>query len=137
MLQVVTLLREYKDDCTLGTIVLPSGKVLKSIERPWLNNSANVSCYPEGSYIAKWLERSASGRYKRVWHVQNVPGRGGILFHSGNLVQHSKGCTLVGRKHGNLGGYPAVLSSRSGISDMRRELEGKDFLLVVAELPSK
>lgn len=134
MFKVVTLLREYKKNCTLGTLILPSGLVLKTIERPWLNNRANISCYPEGAYLVKYLPRSGSGKYKRVWHVQNVPKRSGILFHNGNLVRHSKGCTLVGRKHGALSGQPAVLSSASGLNAMRRELEGKDFILIVKKL---
>lgn len=135
MFPVVTLLRDYKTDCALGTILLPSGKVLKSIERPWLNNQPNISCYPEGAFLAKWIERSASGKYKRVWHIQDVPGRSGILWHVGNLVRHSRGCTLPGLKHGKLGGLPAVLSSGAGLNAMRRELEGQDFILVVASMP--
>lgn len=130
-MKTVTLVREYRKDCTLGTVILPSGKIIKSIERPWLDNRANVSCYPEGQYVAKWLARSGSGRYKRVWHIQDVPGRSGILWHTGNLVRHSKGCTLPGLKHGALGGLPAVLSSGPGLNSMRRELEGQDFLLIV------
>lgn len=134
MLPAVILLREYKKDCSLGTVILPSGKAIKSIERPWLQNKRNVSCYPEGQYLAKWLERSVSGKYKRVWHVQNVPNRSGILWHTGNLVRHSLGCTLPGLKHGFLYGLPAVLSSGAGLNLMRRELEGQDFLLVVSSM---
>lgn len=136
MMKVVTLLRDYRTGCALGTAILPSGKVIKTIERPWLNNKSNISCYPEGVYIAKWLERSGSGKYKRVWHVQNVPKRSGILWHKGNLVRHSLGCTLPGLKHGKLGGFPAVLSSGAALNAMRRELEGQDFILVVASMPS-
>lgn len=135
MLAAVTLLREYRPDCTLGTVLLPSGKVIKSIERPWLNNRANISCYPEGVYLAKWIDRSASGKYKRVWHIQNVPKRSGILWHVGNLVRHSRGCTLPGLRHGKLKGLPAVLASGSGLNAMRRELEGQNFLLIVASIP--
>jgi hypothetical protein len=131
MLPVVTLWREYKKTCTRGSVVLPSGKIIRTIERPWLGNKPNVSCYPEGIYLAKWIERSASGKYKRVWHIQNVPKRSGILWHIGNLVRQSLGCTLPGLKHGFLGGLPAVLNSGAGLRAMRRELEGQDFLLVV------
>lgn len=137
MLPFVILLREYKATCTLGTVILPSGRVIHSIERPWLNNKRNVSCYPEGSYLAKWLERSGSGKYKRVWHIQNVPNRTGILWHVGNLVRQSLGCTLPGLKHGKLYGLPAVLSSGAGLNAMRRELEGQDFILVVAQTPRR
>lgn len=131
MLPIVHLKREYKKSATLGSLIFPSGLVLKTIERPWLNNKRKVSCYPEGVYIVKYLPRSASGKYKRVWHVQNVPNRSGILFHGGNLVKHSLGCTIVGLKHGWLGKLLAVLSSKIGLDKMRNELEGKDFILIV------
>jgi len=135
MFPVVNLFRDYRQKSTMGTVVLPSGRVIKSIERPWLGNQANISCYPEGVYLAKWIERSASGKYKRVWHIQNVPRRSGILWHVGNLVRHSRGCTLPGLRHGRLRGLPAVLSSGAGLNLMRRELEGQDFLLIVAGFP--
>jgi len=135
MYPVVILLRSYKKGHTLGTVILPSGKTIKSIERPWLNNKQNISCYPEGTYLAKWLPRSASGKYRRVWHVQNVPNRGGILWHAANLVRQLRGCTAPGLRHGKLYGLPAVLSSGAGLNMMRRELGGKDFMLVVIKNP--
>lgn len=131
MLAAAILLREYRNDSTLGTLILPSGTILKTIERPWLDNKSNISCIPEGQYLAKWLSRSASGRYKRVWHIQDVPNRTGILMHAGNLVKHSLGCILPGMKAGKLGGKDAVLSSGEALNKMRRELGGEDFTLVV------
>ena len=131
MYPVVTLHRDYKSSCALGVATLPSGKQIKTLERPWLDNRPNVSCYPPGIYLAKWIDRSGSGKYKRTWHVQNVPGRSGILWHSGNLVSHSLGCTLTGLKHGRLSGQEAVLSSRAGLNAMRKELSGQDFILFV------
>lgn len=130
-LPVVILHRKYKTDCTLGTVIMPSGTVLKSIERPWLDNKTNVSCYPEGIYLCKWIDRSASGKYKRCWHVQDVEGRTGILWHAANLARQLQGCTAPGLRHGNLYGLPAVLSSGAGLNKMRSEIGGKDFLLVV------
>lgn len=135
MYPVVILLRSYKADHAAGTAILPSGRIVKTIERPWLNNKQNVSCYPEGTYLVKWLPRSSSGKYRRVWHVQNVPGRGGILWHAANLVRQLKGCTAPGLRHGKLYGLPAVLSSGAGLNVMRKELAGQDFILVVARQP--
>jgi len=132
MSPIVNIIRTYTNNATLGVLRLPSGAELRTIERPWLDNAANVSCYPPGIYYCAWLERSGSGKYKRVWHVQNVPGRSGILFHAGNLVRHSLGCTLVGIRHGTLGGLPAVLSSGEGLNIMRAELGGRDFILIIS-----
>ena len=131
MFPVVILHRSYKAGHTFGTVVLPSGKVIKTLELPWLNNASNISCYPEGLYLAKWIDRSVSGKYKRVWHIQNVTGSQGILWHTGNLLRHTKGCTLPGMRQGRLGGKTAVLSSLQALNIMRRELGGEDFILYV------
>ena len=128
---VVTQLRKYSADCTRSVVTLPSGVQIVTIERPWLGNRNNVSCYPEGEYVARWLQRSGSGKYRRVWHIVDVPGRTGILWHNGNLVRHSQGCAIVGSRAGELGGLPAVLGSKAALNIMRRELAGKDFLLKV------
>ena len=138
MLPEVRLIRDYREDWTPGTARLPSGILIKTLELPWLNNAINKSCYPEGDYICKWLERSASGKYKRVWHVQNVPGRTGILWHAGNYLRNTNGCTLPGMSHGDR----AVWQSGKALNLMRSELGGRDFLLAVRgnkaeQLPAK
>ena len=130
-MKAVILHRSYRPYCTLGSFRLPSGVILSTIERPWLNNRPNVSCIPPGEYLCKWIERSASGKYKRCWHVVGVDGRSGILWHSGNLVRHSLGCILPGLRHGQLKGREAVLSSKPALNRMRRELGGESFRLVV------
>ena len=128
MLAVLT--REYRLHCTLGTMEF-DGLTIKTIERPWLNNLANKSCIPEGEYVCTYLDRSASGKYKRVWHVQNVEGRTGILFHRGNLVRHSLGCIILGLSHGYLGGQEAVLSSGAALHKMRKHIGENSFNLLV------
>lgn len=131
MYPVATLNRNYEPDWTPGTLTLPSGEELKTLENPWRNNEPNVSCIRAGVYLCRWLERSASGKYRRCWVVLDVPGRSGILFHPGNLVRHTWGCILPGMKHGVLESQPAVLSSGRGMNAMRGELAGLDFILVI------
>lgn len=131
MLPVVTIHREYRINCTLGTLLMPNGKILKTMERPWLCNLRNRSCIPEGEYLCRWLPRSASGKYKRVWIVEGVTGRSGVLFHVGNLVRNTRGCILPGLRHGHLNGFDAVLASGSGLSAMRRQLSGSNFKLII------
>jgi len=131
MKHTLTLSRTYRPYITLGTLSLPSGKTLKTLERPWLNNQTNISCIPEGTYECTWLESSGSGKYVQVWHLQDVEGRTEILFHAGNLVRDTLGCILVGLKHGHLGGEDAVLSSLKALKAMRSELEAKAFTLII------
>lgn len=131
MLADVHLTREYRVYVTLGRMSLPDGTVLKTLEPPWLNNASNVSCIPAGTYVCKWIERSASGKYRRCWHVTNVQGRAGILIHAGNRLAHTLGCILPGLRHGRLGGHTAVLSSSAALNELRGQFEGEDFLLYV------
>lgn len=127
----VILQREYKDACTFGLISLPDGEVIHSLENPWINNERNISCIPEGVYICNWMERSGSGKYKRVWHVTGVPERSGVLFHAGNTTRDTFGCILPGMRRGKLGGVDAVLSSGAALNRMRSQLSGESFVLIV------
>lgn len=131
MFPVATLLRQYRPYGTFGILTLPSGLELATVERPWINNRQNVSCIPASEYKVDWMDRSASGKYKRIWHVQDVPDRSGILFHTANLVMELQGCIAMGIRHGRLGGQDAVLSSGAALNKMRAELAGKDFMLVI------
>ena len=130
-MQTLTLNRQYRHYCTVGTVKLPSSKVIRTIERPWLNNRKNTSCIPAGRYLCKYIARSASGKYRKCWHVQGVAGRGGILWHCGNLVSHSLGCILPGLRVGRLGNRVAVLNSLAALNAMRREIGPNDFWLVI------
>jgi len=129
---VVVLLREYREDCTLGSVVLPSGNVLKTMELPWKDNEQAVSAIPEGVYLCRWMESSASGKYERCWLVENVEGRSGILWHPGNTVNDTYGCILPGFEFAKFADEMAVTSSRKAMDVMRGELGGQDFILVVS-----
>lgn len=113
--------RVYYHDRTEGQLQLNDGKVLYTIEPPQEverngkreRNVRNKTCIPEGNYELRKLERSASGKYKKVYWVTGVEGRSGILIHNGNTVKHTRGCIIIGLKSGVLAGRPAVLNSRS------------------------
>jgi hypothetical protein len=91
-----------------------------TLERPWLNNQRSVSCIPEGSYEVTPFN---SLKHPKTFHVQNVPQRGGILIHSGNVIEHSKGCILIGLKWGFVSGKRAVLNSRSALAGLNNLIE--------------
>ncbi len=130
-MQTVTLVRRYMKTCTVGFIVFESDLTLATLELPWLDNARNVSCFGEGEYLVKYMPRSASGKYTRVWHVQNVKGRTGILFHKGNFLRDTNGCVLVGLKHFVNNGTYAISSSANAFKRMRDELQQQDFILNV------
>lgn len=129
------LIRQYFDSHTKGDLVI-GDQVFHTLERPWLGNQRNVSCIPPGTYLARYLPKSASGKYRRCWHITNVPNRAGILIHNGNLVKHTKGCPLLGIRHGRLAGKPAVLGSKIAMRRLLSAIGESDFELTVIGEPN-
>ena len=78
-------------DRTTGTLTLPDGTELKTLERPWLDNKPNVSCIPAGIYK---FRRDTHGRFQ-WFRVLDVPGRTHIELHEGTKPSHSEGCILM------------------------------------------
>ena len=68
---------------------------LSTLEDSWHDNARNVSCIPEGTYLCPI---AYSNRFQRLMpRLLDVPGRSGILIHSGNTEANTEGCILVGR----------------------------------------
>ena len=115
------------------------------LELPERNNRACISRIPRGAtYFCKYISRSASGKYKRVWHVQNVPKRSGILQHSGNFggdaskgwQTHLLGCqapclkvATLRNKYGER--QLAGLQSKSALARMRKVIGINDYQLEI------
>jgi len=102
-------------------------------ERAWLGNASGVSCIPAGNYTCN---RVQSPHFGDVFEVSNVPNRGHILFHKGNIPEHdSRGCILVGEQFGYLDGEPAVLASGKGFNEFMDMLSSVDsFALTITEV---
>lgn len=111
-------------------------KALYTLELPWRDNERKRSCIPLGVYSCRIR---VSGRFGRVYEVTGVPGRDGILFHSGNfagdvakgLCSDVEGCILPGLSRGVLHGQPAVLESRRGMEVFMNAMGGQPFTLHV------
>lgn len=122
---------EFTGDYVRGVLFV-GDIVIHTLERPWLNNRQNVSCIPEGRYKVNFLPRTYSGKFNRVYHLQNVPNRTGILIHTGNLVSQIQGCILVGLKPGELSGKPAVLNSGAAMNKLRDVIGEQSFTIHVS-----
>mgnify|MGYP001552701060 CR=1 FL=1 len=84
------LIREYLPKGTNGKFYDESELVCCSIELPWKNNEAEVSCIPEGRYE---LVKRFSIKFQ--WHLilLDVKGREDIIVHpANNALKELKGC---------------------------------------------
>ena len=84
------LIRKYFFEGTNGRILYEDRLMMYSIELPWKNNQARVSCIPDGKYelVKRW-----SLKFGRHLQVMNVSGREYILIHPANEALHElKGC---------------------------------------------
>jgi hypothetical protein len=84
------LIRTYYPGGTNGKILCQNRLMMYSIELPWKENRARVSCIPEGKYqlVKRW-----SPKFSRHLQVMYVPRRTLILIHPANDALHElKGC---------------------------------------------
>ncbi len=84
------LIRTYYHEGTNGMILYQDRLVSYTIELPWKNNQARVSCIPEGRYelVKRW-----SLKFNRHLQVVNVSQRNLILIHPANdAMRELKGC---------------------------------------------
>lgn len=103
-------LRLFDDDCNVVY-------TCKTLELPWLDNAVQKSCIPAGSYN---VVPRTSAKFKKHFHVLDVPGRSYILFHSGNYHTQILGCVLVGTglSYINKDGYLDVTSSKVALGEL-------------------
>lgn len=129
---------ETGEQGTFGVFAI-NGFCCRTVELPWKENRQSVSCIPKGGYVA---ELRQSPRYGEVYLLKDVPGRSGILIHSGNLAgdvfkgwhSHSEGCILLGEYDGFLGKQRAVLNSRETVRLLAEATRGESFILEISEM---
>lgn len=112
---------------TFGILAIDNVPVCVTCEDPWYDNAVAVSCIPPGKYTC---EKFSGERFKDVWEVKNVPGRSAILIHSGNTINDTHGCILVGNGFGILNGLPSVVDSLTTLNVLRRRLPATFTLTV-------
>jgi hypothetical protein len=82
--------RTYYTHGTNGDLLLKGERVCSTIELPWKNNAARMSCIPEGKYE---LRKRYSPRFGNHFILMDVPNRSFILIHPGNVaLLDLKGC---------------------------------------------
>ena len=100
----IVLKRMYLPEGTNGALSFEGKEICKTIELPWRNNQARISCVPEGKYK---IRKRFSAKFK--WHIEimNVKNRKFILLHPANHAQKElNGCIapvtqITGEGRGN------------------------------------
>lgn len=127
----VTLKRAYNNDFQqLGDLSIGSFNC-KTLERPWRNNQANISCIPTGTYQVKYTFSWKFMKY--TYEILNVPDRKGIRIHSGNYFFDIEGCIILGAKYGDLNHDSSadILESSKTIAEFEKYMGKKDFILTI------
>lgn len=115
-----------KHNATLGRLYVPgTNRIIYTLEDAWRDNKRNESCIPVGEYefAPHGWGQPANAHFKRVWRLKNVPGREGILIHSGNTIEDTSGCILIGFDSSVALGHAVIFHSRPAI-DLLREIVG-------------
>lgn len=125
---VIEIRRFYRGaDCTLGCLTVGDYRCF-TLELPWRDNRANVSCIPAGAYKAR---KYHSPRHGNVLLFEGVPGRTWIEIHAGNYTRQVRGCILVGEAitHLNDDAVPDVSRSRAALRGLLSGLPD-DYVVV-------
>jgi hypothetical protein len=130
---------------TMGEMFNPDGSHLcYTCELPWLNDQADASCIPLGTYTCGPHNSPA---HPDVWEIQNVPGRSGILIHNANFWFQLLGCIGVGQSFGPLEysgseypqytgqTYQAILNSQNTLEMLRNTLPDNFTLTINGPAP--
>ena len=136
--KTLTLHRNYFKHGTFSYLTDDNGNVmLKTVERPNLNNQASISCVPEGEYdlvqhtspaFGKCLALEAETLGVTIWGPSQ---RTHILFHPANKVSELEGCIAPGFDFGVLDDEWAVLRSRDAMDELLDYLDGENAKLII------
>lgn len=114
---ILVLSRTYFPDGTNGKIECEGRFICNTIELPWKNNEATVSCIPEGEYF---IRKRYSDKFKWHMEVMNVENRKGILIHPANdALLELKGCIAPVTK---ISGAGLGLMSRSAFYKLKESI---------------
>ena len=102
-----------------------------TLERPWVDNKANVSCIPAGLYTC---QRVRSPKFGDTFEVMDVPNRSNVLLHKGNTLDDTHGCILVAEEFSGTFNHPMLASSARGFGELMQLMEGRmSFELLIID----
>jgi hypothetical protein len=123
----------YAENGTFGRLRLPSGRSLATVEKPWVNNTRNISCIPIGSYLCV-SRRYWRGNYD-AYEVLDVPERSHILFHKGNQPSEVEGCIALNSSHNYSSSGMYGVHSAVAFDAFMQEMDQLVFILDLTNYP--
>jgi len=131
-MKILELIRlEETGQGTIGVLKINKIVFCFTLEPPDNENLSNVSNIPAQQYN---VSPYSSIKYPDVYIVDDVPNRSKILFHSGNIVDHTAGCILLGESLGKLQGNRAILNSGKTFDKFKAILQNEGHHLTVSEV---
>lgn len=136
------------DEATTGVLFV-GGMTLATMELPWRENEALVSCVPAGQYqLIPYVSPKHGATWRLhnpdlgVWGLSDTPptaARTEVEIHSGNFASDSQACILPGMRAGQLVNprngllESAVLDSDIAMTHLRDLLDSttEDDLLTI------
>ena len=113
---------------TFGNLLVNDIPIMVTLECLPLGNQKNISCIPAGFYQCEKITSETKGK---CISIKNVLDRTGILIHSGNTLQDTEGCILVGFSYGELEGIPSILNSRNALKKLLNIVSSEFVLHIV------
>ncbi len=125
----LTRIASHPDHGTFGSLVIDGEPICNTLEPYHRDNERNVSSIPLGQYICKPYTRSNGNQTYEITGIQN---RSHVIFHSGNVDDHTMGCVLLGMSFGDIGDSLAVLNSKTAMREFLTSVHG-EFQLTIVE----
>ncbi len=111
---------EMTEQGALGVLVL-NGRILGFTLQPDEKDRSGFYI-PAGEYFCR---RFHGFKWPDTFEIV-VPGHTALLFHAGNVEDHTEGCILLGASVGKLRGNRAVLNSGRTFKQFQRETKDVD-----------
>lgn len=122
-----------REDGTFGVLLWMGFPVCVTLELPWKNNAAQVSCIPSGRYLCKRVD---SPKFGDTFEITNVPGRSHILFHGANTINDLLGCVGLAEFYHRFNGRAGIANPSKGAAMIEFHQVTSDvneFELVITE----
>ena len=125
-LRIVRL--ENTEQGSLGVLLFPNEIFCFTLE-PDINDDLGRLYIPYGHFMCK---RFHGDKWTNTFEIV-VANHSAVLFHSGNIEAHTRGCVLLGATVGKLKGNRAVLNSGTTFRAFLKRLENVDVFPLTIE----